>query len=124
MKEITTHFAIIDPELIRDSLALGENVSCPSRAPRFVSNRKVIFSQEHSSDDSGSLWRKSFRAVCTDPAVQRFNGASAYPAFWQSDETMVVMGGAFSVPRIIVTPSEGGVFVVTASIEEDCPTLL
>lgn len=121
MKELSTHFCIIRPELIRANLALKENIGKPAKSPEFLCTQKILLEQEPSEDEAGTKWIQSFRAVTKDNSVRSFDGSRQYLGLYLTDGSLRIIGSATDAPLITVTPAEGDVYVVSANFESVSP---
>ena len=66
MTEISSHFALIDPELIRDTMKLQRVTYIPAGSQEFSCIAPVSLTQTPSTGNDGSVWTISFRAVTKD----------------------------------------------------------
>lgn len=116
MREFSTHFAIIPEDQIHSALMMGENVALPSGAREFSCTSKIIFDQSPAESESGKSWTQTFRAVTKDPEVQKYDGTKACIGVILTDGDVKIIGGAFGVPVIKVTPYTG-TYVVDATLQ-------
>ena len=123
MNDISTHFCLIEPDLISEQLLLGSKISKPHSSPEFQCNSKVIFDQQPEQSDSGTSWSQTFRGVSTDRKLMTWNGRRAYIGIYRTDGTLIIVGSATEVPLITVTPYVG-VFVVESSFETVSPAVI
>lgn len=121
MKELSTHFCIIRPELIRAALSMRENICKPAVSPEFYCIRKLLVEQESEDDEPGTKWRISFRAVTKDSSVKNADSSKQYIGVYLTDGSLRIIGSADDAPYITVSPAEGGVYVVSASFDALAP---
>lgn len=114
MRALSSHFLIIPEQLIRESLEMGDKISKPVGSREYSCTSKVIFSQTPSSDEAGTSFSQTFRAVTKDQSANRFNGDKAYIGLIFTDGSIEIIGSAWETPRISVTPYEGACVVETA----------
>lgn len=124
MKELSTHFCIIRPELIRANLSMKENIGKPAKSPEFYCTQKILLEQEPSTDEAGTKWTITFRAVTKDSSARNADGSKQYIGVYQTDGSLHIIGSATDAPLISVSPAEGGVYVVSASFEDVSPVEL
>ena len=120
MNEISTHFCIIEPDIIRDALFSGADVSYTHDIVAFSSKGKILFSQDHSSDNNGLSWSQTFRAVVGDRNVMNYCGRRVYVGVFRTDGTIFVIGTATETPMLVVTPHENA-YVVETNFETTTP---
>jgi len=111
MREISNHFCIIPQDLIREALKMGESVSIPVGSEEYSCATPAVFSQNASKSDSGLTYDQTFRAITADSNVIRHNNSKAYLAMIFTDGSVEIIGSAWSVPTIIVTPNQGAMVV-------------
>lgn len=116
MRELTTHFYLIEPEDLADALRMGENTFIPQTARHISCIGKVVYSQSPSQSDAGTKYSHTFRGVTEDSSVMRFNGNRAYIGIILSDGRVSILGSADEAPLITVTPNPG-VFVLETSFD-------
>jgi len=104
MTDLSSHFVLIDPELIRADLPLRRITFIPAGAERFACTGKISFEQTPSEDDRGTVWTLNFRAVTLDSSVRNYDGREMYVGLVMTDGTIRVIGTASEVPRVRVTP--------------------
>lgn len=104
MTEISSHFALIDPELIRDTMKLQRVTYIPAGSQEFSCAAPISLTQTPSTGNDGSVWTISFRAVTKDCAVRDYNGRRYYVAVIMSDGSARIIGTASEVPLVTVTP--------------------
>ena len=123
MKDISTQFCLIEPELIKEELMMSAEISRPAASPRFLCNSKIIFDQALEESDSGLSWNQTFRGVSSDKDLINWNGRRAYIGIYRTDGSLIIMGSATEVPLITVTPHVG-VFVVESSFDSVVPAVI
>lgn len=123
MNDISTHFCLIEPDLIKDDLLLGLEINKPHAVPEFQCNSKVIFDQQPQQSDAGSSWSQTFRGVTADSSVMEWNNRRAYIGIFRTDGSILVIGSPTEAPLITVT-SNVGVFVAQATFESIRPAII
>ena len=123
MNDISTHFCLIQPELIKDDLLMLAEINRPADSPRFLCNSKIIFDQVLQESDSGLSWSQTFRGVSSDKDLMNWNGRRAYIGIYRTDSSLIIIGSATEVPLITVTPHVG-VFVVESTFETVVPAII
>ena len=81
MTDISSHFVLMEPELIREDLKNGPVTYIPVGAEDFACSGKVSFNQSSSDDDRGTVWKLSFRAVTQDCTIRRYDGRRIYVGY-------------------------------------------
>lgn len=123
MNEISTHFCLIEPDMIREELLLGLEINKPHAAPEFQCNSKVIFDQQPEKSDAGTSWSQTFRGVTPDSSIMEWNGRRAYIGVFRTDGSLIIIGSPTEVPLITVTPNVG-VFVAESTFETVSPAVI
>lgn len=123
MREISSHFCIIKPELIQKDLLIGKPIKPTADMLRYASRGKVVFSQDPETGDNGLSYRQTFRAVVKDSDVMEYNGCNMYVGVFRSDGSMFVIGSATEVPVLVVVPYEN-VFSVETTFDSLSPAVL
>ena len=123
MTDISTHFCLIEPALIRDEMLLGSEIYKPHASPEFQCNSKVIFDQQPEQSDAGTSWSQTFRGVTADSSVMDWNNRRAYIGIFRTDGSLLIIGSPTEAPLITVTPNVG-VFVTEASFETVSPAVI
>lgn len=123
MNDISTHFCLIEPDMIREDLLLGLEINKPHAVPEFQCNSKVIFDQQPQQSDAGSSWSQTFRGVTADSSVMEWNNRRAYIGIFRTDGSILVIGSPTEAPLITVT-SNVGVFVAQATFESIRPAII
>ena len=123
MNDISTHFCLIEPDLISEQLLLGSKISKPHTSPEFQCNSKVIFDQQPEQSDSGTSWSQTFRGVSSDKRLMEWNGRRAYVGIYRTDGSLIIIGSPTEVPLITITPNVG-VFVAETSFETITPATI
>lgn len=116
MREISNHFVLIGEGLIDPSLLMGENIAIPTGSKEYACTSRIIFDQAPSSGADGGYWTKTFRAVTADPSVIRFDGCHAFIGVILTDGSVKIIGDAYGIPLIRVTPHTGA-YVVDATFQ-------
>ena len=124
MKEISNRFCILEPATAAAALLMGALVAPEPTDRQFSATGKILFDQTPNETDSGLTWNQSFRAVTTDPEVLQYKGAKAYPAFYMTDGSLRVIGTHDSAPTIMVSPYDGGRYLIQASYQAPQPLTL
>lgn len=112
MKEISNHFCIISPEMLSDFLTPDECTEKPEGAVEFICSRKIVIDQNPSSDSESYSWEISMSAASRDEGLKAYDGARAYVGVFFTDGSLRVLGNAWHVPRLSVTPY-GGAYSVS-----------
>lgn len=120
MTEISSHFALINPELIRETMKLQRVTYIPTGSPEFNCIAPVSLTQTPSTGDSGTVWNISFRAVTKDCEVREYNGRRYYIAVIMSDGSARIIGTASEAPLVIVKPN-GDSSTVSSSFKSATP---
>ena len=123
MNDISTHFCLIEPDMIREQLLLGSEIHKPHTSPEFQCNSKVIFDQQPEQSDAGISWSQTFRGVTSHSSVMSWNNRRAYIGIFRTDGSLLVIGSPTEVPLITVTPNVG-TFVVETSFETVNPAVI
>lgn len=123
MNDISTHFCLIEPNLIKEDLRLGSQIYKPHSSPQFQCNSKVIFDQHPEKSDAGTSWSQTFRGVTPDSSIMEWNGRRAYIGVFRTDGSLIIIGSPTEVPLITVTPNVG-VFVVESTFETVNPAVI
>ena len=123
MTDISTHFCLIEPALIRDEMLLGSEICKPHSSPEFQCNSKVIFDQQPEQSDAGTSWSQTFRGVTSDSSVMDWNNRRAYIGIFRTDGSLLIIGSPTEAPLITVTPNIG-VFVAEATFETVSPAVI
>lgn len=123
MNDISTHFCLIEPNLIKEDLRLGSQIYKPHSSPQFQCNSKVIFDQHPEKSDAGTSWSQTFRGVTPDSSIMEWNGHRAYIGVFRTDGSLIIIGSPTEVPLITVTPNVG-VFVVESTFETVNPAVI
>ncbi len=105
MIEISSHFCLIAPELIRENMKLQRVTYIPSGADEFACTAPISLTQTPRSGADGQVWDISFRAVTADCSVRAYNSRRLYIAVVMSDGSARIIGTASEVPMVTVTPS-------------------
>lgn len=124
MKEISTRFCLLSPELVQAPLLMHELVVPDADTLQFQAVGKIIFDQSPSDSDDGVVWNQTFRAVTADRQVLRHRDARLYPGFWMTDGTLRVVGSHDTVPLVTVAPYDQGRFLVQVSFQAREPLIL
>ena len=104
MTEISSHFALIEPELIRETMKLQRVTYIPTGSQEFGCIAPVSLTQTPSTGADGTVWTISFRAVTKDCAVRDYNGRRYYIAIVMSDGSARIIGTASEAPLVTVAP--------------------
>ena len=123
MTDISTHFCLIEPALIRDEMLLGSDIYKPHASPEFQCNSKVIFDQQPEQSDAGTSWSQTFRGVTADSSVMDWNNRRAYIGIFRTDGSLLIIGSPTEAPFITVSPNVG-VFVAEATFETVSPAVI
>ena len=123
MNDISSHFCLIEPDMIREDLLLGATIYKPHSSPEFQCNSKVIFDQQPEQSNAGTSWRQTFRGVTADNSVMSWNNRRAYIGIFRTDGSLLIIGSPTEAPLITVTPNVG-VFVAEASFETVSPAFI
>ena len=123
MNDISTHFCLIEPDLIKEDLLLGSEIYKPHSSPQFLCNSKVIFDQQPEKSDAGTSWSQTFRCVTSDSNIMEWNGRRAYIGVFRTDGSLIIIGSPTEVPLITVTPNIG-VFVAESTFETLSPAVI
>ncbi len=123
MNDISTHFCLIEPDMIHEDLLLGLEINKPHAVPEFQCNSKVIFDQQPEKSDAGTSWSQTFRGVTPDSSIMEWNGRRAYIGVFRTDGSLIIIGSPTEVPLITVTPNVG-VFVAESTFETVSPAVI
>lgn len=123
MNDISTHFCLIEPDMIDEKILLGPEIYKPHAAPEFQCNSKVLFDQQPEKSSAGTSWSQTFRGVTADSSVMSWNKRRAYIGIFRTDGSLLIIGSPTEVPLITVTPNVG-VFVVEATFETFSPAVI
>lgn len=104
MQEISSHFALITPESIQDTLRLQRVTFIPVGAIEFACTNPVSVSQTPTASSAGTTWDINFRAVTTDNEVRDYNGRRLLIGIIMADGSARIIGNASEAPMITVTP--------------------
>lgn len=125
MNEFSTHFCLVEPSKFdRELLLTGARLGKPESADEFSCKGKVLFEQSPSTDDDGTVWNQTFRAVTDDPRVLRYNGTRQLLGIYLTDGSIRFLGNADDAPLLTVTPYEMGMYSVSASFKSLSPVVL
>lgn len=123
MKDFSSHFCIILPELLADLLSPEECVYPPHGSIDIPCIRKVSLEQSPVNDENGYRWSISFSAITKEAAAVEFDGRKAYIGVFISDGTVRIIGRKDRQPVISVTPY-AGVYAVSAEFEALKPIVI
>ena len=123
MNDISTHFCLIEPDMIHEQLLLGSEVTKPFSSPEFQCNSKIILDQQPQLSDAGTSWSQTFRGVTAESKVMTWNNRRAYIGIFRTDGSLLIIGSPTEAPMITVTPNVG-VFVAEASFETVSPAVI
>lgn len=119
MLATSSHFALIDPELIRETMRLQKVTYIPTGAQEFACQGPVSVDQT-AETSSGLTWNINFRAVTKDYSVRDYNGRRFYIGVLMSDGSARIIGTTSEAPIVIVTPYAGA-SLVTSSFKTATP---
>lgn len=120
MIEISSHFALIDPDTIRETMKLQRVTYIPTGAQEFAGTSPVSITQEPSTGASGLVWNISFKATTKDCSVREYNGRRMHIAVLMSDGSARIIGTASEAPLVIVRPN-GDSSTVSSSFKSSTP---
>lgn len=123
MKDFSSHFCIILPELLADLLSPEECVYPPHGSIDIPCIRKVSLEQSPVNDENGYRWSISFSAITKEAAAVEFDGRKSYIGVFISDGTVRIIGRKDRQPVISVTPY-AGVYAVSAEFEALKPIVI
>lgn len=120
MIEISSHFALIDPDTIRETMKLQRVTYIPTGAQEFACTGPVSINQDPVSGASGLVWDISFKATTKDCSVREYNGRRLLIAVVMSDGSARIIGTVSEAPLIIVKPN-GHTSTVSSSFKSATP---
>ena len=123
MNDISTHFCLIEPDLISEQLLFGSEIAKPSTSPVFRCNSKITFDQQSEQSDAGTSWTQTFRGVTSDSSLLDWNNRKAYIGIFRTDGSLLIIGSATEAPMITVTPNVGA-FVADATFQAIRPSII
>lgn len=123
MKDFSSHFCIILPELLADMISPELCHYPPHGSIDIPCIRKVGLEQSPVNDENGYRWSISFSAITKDAFTAGFDGMTAYIGVFISDGTVRIIGRKDRQPVISVTPY-AGVYAVTAEFETLKPIVI
>lgn len=116
MKDFSSHFCIILPELLADMISPELCLYPPHGSIDIPCIRKVSLEQSPVNDENGYRWSMTFSAITKEAAAADYDGMQAYIGVFISDGTVRVIGRKDRQPVISVTPYVG-VYAVSAEFE-------
>lgn len=116
MKDFSSHFCIIFPELLADMISPELCLYPPHGSIDIPCIRKVSLEQSPVNDENGYRWSMTFSAITKEAAAADYDGMQAYIGVFISDGTVRVIGRKDHQPVISVTPY-AGVYAVAAEFE-------
>lgn len=122
MNDISNHFCLIEPDLIKDQILFDTEIRKPDSSPRFQCNSKILFDQKPKKSDSGTSWNQTFRGVTADQEVMDWNNRRAHIGIYRTDGSLLILGSSTETPLVMVTPNVG-VFIVEATFETVNPSI-
>ncbi len=121
MKEITYCFALVEESEIRENLLTRKPLSAAALATRFISNKKIVFTQEVDVSENGLSWNLHFRTTCRNSSLMDFNGLRRYIAIFLADGRVIIVGNEISVPLLKITQHENNI-EITADFSSPEPS--
>lgn len=116
MKDFSSRFCIILPELLSDMISPELCRFPPHGSVDMPCIKKVRLEQSPVNDENGHRWTISFNAITKEAAAADYDGMKAYIGVFISDGTVRVIGRKDQQPVISVTPYAGA-YAVTAEFE-------
>ena len=104
---ITSHFAIIEPELVREYIKFQPLNFLPVESMESMASAQISFEQTPEESESGLSYRQVFSLTTLDNSILQYNGRRMYIAFYMSDGSLRVIGSASAVPLLKITPYAG-----------------
>ena len=123
MKDFSSHFCIILPELLADMISPELCLYPPHGSIDIPCIRKVSLEQSPVNDENGYRWSISFSAITKEAAAVEFDGRKAYIGVFISDGTVRIIGRKDRQPVISVTPYAGA-YSVSAEFEALKPIVI
>ena len=114
---ITSHFALIDPELIRDYIRFQPLNFLPVGSVEFQASGQISFEQTPEESESGLSYRQELSLSTLEGDLL------GYVAFYMSDGSLRLIGTASCAPRLKVTPFTGALKLET-SFDSASPLVL
>lgn len=111
---ITSHFALIDPELIRDYIRFQPLNFLPVGSVEFFAAGQISFEQTAEESESGLSYRQELSLAALERELLRYDGRRMYIAFYMSDGSLRLIGTASCAPRLKVTPFAGALKLETS----------
>ena len=123
MKDFSSHFCIILPELLAAIISPELCLYPPHGSIDIPCIRKVSLEQTPVNDENGYRWSVSFSGITRESVAADFDGMTAYLGVFISDGTVRIIGRKDRQPVISVTPY-AGVYAVTAEFETLKPIVI
>lgn len=120
---ITSHFALIDPELIRDYIRFQPLNFLPVGSVEFQASGQISFEQTPEESESGLSYRQELSLSTLEGDLLGYDGRKMYVAFYMSDGSLRLIGTASCAPRLKVTPFTGALKLET-SFDSASPLVL
>lgn len=123
MKDFSSHFCIILPELLADMISPELCLYPPHGSIDIPCIRKVSLEQSPVNDENGYRWSMTFSAITKEASAGDYDGMRAYIGIFISDGTVRIIGRKDRQPVISVTPY-AGVYAVSAEFEALKPIVI